>query len=293
MVVVNVAVLSGMLLANNNPNTFEAITAQDDDMFIPEKRLGVLVPAYQCRYKPSWMWYRGRQKYRWFSRSIQLGSLPSHIGDLGKFDWVRIIFSAWILTVFPCVLAAMTSAETPKVGLGCRALCITIYGISQTILILAYAWHCIRETRGFKISRSTANLLNKITSHALEPLCILGAFLGGIGGTVFQLVGIFRNCACMVDAPGWVTGHGMIQLASDIMESRLKAQTWWKGTGTTAIVLLVLITYIGWSFQKQKRDRFRKLIKSLAYGRMRTEEMRQVQRKNTSTAAVTAIDAEV
>jgi hypothetical protein len=218
------------------------------------------------------MWYRGRQKYRWFSRSIQLGELPGTMGECSKIDWTRMILGAWSLTCAPCLLAALTSANTPKVGFGCRALSLTLYALCQTVLIFCYSWYLIRERRGLHLSRNVAIALNDTCDYFLRPLAMLGSLFAGIGGTIMQLVGIYRNCLCSVDAPGWTTGIGSLQLATDILQSRMKAKTWWINTGTTAILGLILVTYIGWSFQKQKRDKFRKLIKGLAYGRVRVEE---------------------
>jgi hypothetical protein len=86
MVVPHISIVSGLLLAGNNPNTLEAVIGRDaseieDNVWICEA-LGLgFGLAYPSRYKTAWMWLRGRQKRHWVDRvldsySLTQGSIP-------------------------------------------------------------------------------------------------------------------------------------------------------------------------------------------------------------------------
>jgi hypothetical protein len=84
MTLPHVAIVSGCLLAGNNPNTLEAIvsgidkrispTNNDPAMTTTKKKKkkkskfldGVLASFYPSVYQPVWMWERGRNKANWF-----------------------------------------------------------------------------------------------------------------------------------------------------------------------------------------------------------------------------------
>ncbi len=77
MTVPHVAIVSGCLLAGNNPNTLEAIISGLKEPKPEEKKdkkgfsfRGSYSPFYDSIYQPVWMWERGRSKRNWI-RAVQ------------------------------------------------------------------------------------------------------------------------------------------------------------------------------------------------------------------------------
>ncbi|RDW92640.1 hypothetical protein BP5796_02034 [Coleophoma crateriformis] len=76
MTVPYIAIVAGLLLAGNNPNTLEAVIGiessdvEEDNVWLCE-RLGLgFGLTYPSKYKTAWMWFRGRQKRHWVDRVL-------------------------------------------------------------------------------------------------------------------------------------------------------------------------------------------------------------------------------
>lgn len=78
MIIPHISIVSGLLLAGNNPNTLEGVVAHEfgdigEPITVEEEYflLKVFELAYNSRYKPQWLWFRGRSKRDWVERVWQ------------------------------------------------------------------------------------------------------------------------------------------------------------------------------------------------------------------------------
>ena len=131
MGIVHVAIVSGCLLASNNPSTATAILAEEivrqekKQQKSFEKRKKDLTyfpmsPVYHSQFMPVLLWDRGRMKRlwvestnaytkQWFRKRINI-----------RIGWILIPLTAFFLILVPSVLAFMVSYTTPRICLGCR-----------------------------------------------------------------------------------------------------------------------------------------------------------------------------
>ncbi|CZR52277.1 uncharacterized protein PAC_02154 [Phialocephala subalpina] len=112
---------------------------------------------------------------------------------------IRSIINSKGLSLLSCVLATTAVAviyglafsisyNTPRVGFGCRATTILCHGISQIVLIIFWFYH---------------NGDDDEKTHWIKwPIYVLAALLFAfsvfvaIGGTIMQLLGVYRDCLC-------------------------------------------------------------------------------------------------
>lgn len=137
MIIPHIAIISGLLLAGNNPNILEGIVAtqrQEQDESI--RFLGLTFNlTYPSCYKVAWQWHRGHNKKLWIDKLLKtylnrpggeddvvsrdLRQLHSKT-SLSLNDWVIVLFLAALLLGVPFFLAFITAFYTPQVGLSCR-----------------------------------------------------------------------------------------------------------------------------------------------------------------------------
>jgi hypothetical protein len=161
----HIAIVSGCLLAGNNPNTLAGITPprgrpqRDSDSghfwsTLTKPLLGVtdrvVGLTYDAEYKPAWMWNRGRSKREWLLRLCEEFRDHDHQGflrklkveiSMGLLDWLTVSVFAFLLFFIPCLFGFLTSFYTPQIGLSCRSLTFLMYGCAQTWLLLLWIWN--------------------------------------------------------------------------------------------------------------------------------------------------------
>lgn len=84
MILPHIAIVSGLLLAGNNPNTLEGVLAHEigsiEDIYSAAEHRNFLNKyfelAYESRYRPQWLWFRGRSKREWIERVISRRRAP-------------------------------------------------------------------------------------------------------------------------------------------------------------------------------------------------------------------------
>ncbi|CAK7202713.1 hypothetical protein SEUCBS139899_005440 [Sporothrix eucalyptigena] len=160
MTIPHIAIISGLLLAGNNPNILEGVLAverkyrQDNITF-----MGITYGlAYPSCYKVAWLWDRGYNKKKWLDtliatylvryNAVYSGNedYDKDIVDLKKkttlsiSDWAFLLSLTLMLLGLPYILAFLTAYFTPEVGLSCRSLTFTIYIIVQTFQIILWLW---------------------------------------------------------------------------------------------------------------------------------------------------------
>lgn len=86
-----------------------------------------------------------------------------------------------------------------------------------------------------------------------------------IGGTLMQLIGVYRSDFCDLNAPWWSKHHGNVQvvLSSNISLDIKNAGEYWMSTGITATAFLAAVCFGGWWYQRRLRSVFRDLINDL------------------------------
>lgn len=135
MIIPHIAIISGLLLAGNNPNILEGIVAtqrqeQDEGMSFLGLTFNLTYPS--C-YKVAWQWHRGHNKKLWIDKLLDTylhrpgDEKPGKDMELlqGKtslsiLDWFVVLFLGALLLGVPFFLAFITAFYTPQVGLSCR-----------------------------------------------------------------------------------------------------------------------------------------------------------------------------
>ncbi|CAG8981902.1 hypothetical protein HYALB_00013862 [Hymenoscyphus albidus] len=165
MIIPHISIVSGLLLAGNNPNTLEGVMAlefgdvEEKESFETKHWLNSIFElAYESRYRPKWLWERGRSKQDWIDRVISTyevrapsGRRGSMVPDedmaalrvattLGFTGWTIVLALTLLLMGVPFVLAFVVSFFTPQVGVSCRSFTILIYAIAQLCQVILWMW---------------------------------------------------------------------------------------------------------------------------------------------------------
>ena len=282
MTIPHISIISGLLLAGNNPNTLEGVVGHK--ACPPQRpRHGLLSPVYESRYMPSWLWFRGCCKRLWIDAirddwTERIGIMTEDqetdrdlfVKDRDQLeeeikmstgDWMTVGVYAWTLVVVPSVLAFLTSFYTPKVGLSCRSLTFLVYILAQLWLIALWTWYLADS---HMVGRE---LHTPWTHHHGKYVWYFGIVLGGsaavftaIGGTMMQIMGVYQNCLCNIPMSEWHDSNASITISNNYATAIRLADTWWKGTGAIAASFLGFICYLGWWYQRRLRFQFRELV---------------------------------
>ncbi|CAG8954330.1 hypothetical protein HYFRA_00005953 [Hymenoscyphus fraxineus] len=165
MIIPHISIVSGLLLAGNNPNTLEGVMAlefgdvEKKESFEKKHWLNSIFElAYESRYRPKWLWERGRSKQDWIDRVISTyevrapsGRRGSMVSDedmaalrvattLGFTGWTIVLALTLLLMGVPFILAFVVSFFTPQVGVSCRSFTILIYAIAQLCQVFLWMW---------------------------------------------------------------------------------------------------------------------------------------------------------
>ena len=211
MIVPHIAIISGLLLAGNNPNNLEGVVCEPTQQpQTPHCHLFELV--YDSRYRPTWAWQRGRSKKIWIQR-ICHDRVASPEGLAAKVrmkpgDWMVVGLFAYSMILVPSLLALLTSYFTPVVGLSCRSLTFLVYMICQFYLTVLWIWDIestyldsegAPHTPVTRIPWLNGGVRDNWQAYIWWPNVFISgacAVFTAIGGTMMQLMGVFRNCRC-------------------------------------------------------------------------------------------------
>lgn len=275
MTIPHIAIISGCLLAGNNPNNLEGIVGKQTPNRSRRKG-GIFELVYESRYLPAWIWDRGINKRIWAIRLQKTYHTSSKDGlrdkiAMNSYVWLSKIFvPAFGLILVPSILAFLTSFHTPRVGLGCRSMTFLAYMLCQLCLIVLWVWD-IRSTDVNCDDQQYVHTTKTITSWRAWVwwFCVIAitlcAVFTGIGGTMMQIIGVYRNCLCDIPIIVWNRRYEnqLIVISTNSKDDIHKAKTFWTGTGITAVVFLTAVSYVGWWYQKRMRCEFRKLIERI------------------------------
>ena len=272
MIIPHVAIVSSLLLAGNNPSTFEAVVGKP--AIEHPSVLGIFALSYPSRYKTEWMWFRGRSKYLWIERALRKHNDESASPDFNivatfsLLDWVVAVLLTVILITVPFVLAFLTSFYTPNIGVSCRSLTVLIYFITQILQLGLWVWVLKTSTvcsggvlhSPMKWTRSTkCNACRCLIWWILATVFGVSSIFTAIGGTIFQLLGVYRNCLCAIPIQYWRNPDDAdvyVSLGTNNAADIMAARTWWVGMGGVAVVFLVINCYLAWWYQSRLRGLF-------------------------------------
>jgi hypothetical protein len=159
MIIPHIAIISGLLLAGNNPNILEGVFASSAEMDAAEEVDGGFPwpkyeLAYPSCYRVAWQWLRGPNKRLWIDHlTTEYGErsqadpttrrLMEELGEkilLSNMDWLWLLVGTAGLVGVPLITAFLTEYFTPVVGVSCRCLTFTVYGASQATQIILWLW---------------------------------------------------------------------------------------------------------------------------------------------------------
>ena len=111
--------------------------------------------TYSARYKPVWMWKRGKNKERWLRRTAawEQAWFRKKI-EMTIQGWMFPTFVSYFLIFFPCALAFRIEYTNPSVGVGCRSLTILLHACTQSVFVLLSARSPFKVARNDEFWRS-------------------------------------------------------------------------------------------------------------------------------------------
>ena len=284
MIVPHIAIVSGLLLAGNNPNTLEGVVGQPTAQNQAPHR-GLFELVYDSRYTPNWVWQRGRSKKIWierlcYDRATAPDGLKAKL-EMTLGDWMVVGFFSYSLLGIPSVLAFLTSFFTPLVGLSCRSMTFLVYMLCQLYLTLLWIWDIhstylddfegAPHTPVTRIPWAHGGVRENWQAYLWWPNVLASgacAIFTAIGGTMMQIIGVHRNCLCNIPISHWRRSSFDItfSISTNSAEAIQNAATYWRGTGITAITFLSFISYVGWWYQRRLRYQFKVLVDQINFG---------------------------
>lgn len=170
--------------------------------------LELIKPAYDGRFETVSLWRRGPNKRLWVDevidwnesearRTSQPGGLHGggptlrKLLEFGMEDRLWLLFGVLVLVIVPSALAGATSYNTPRTGLSCRSLNHLAYLCAQILQMVLWGW----DTHLHYVSRDK---LQKYICWIIQFVVGAITIFISIGGTLMQIIGVYRNCLCSV-----------------------------------------------------------------------------------------------
>lgn len=241
--------------------------------------LAILADIYKTRYQPVTMWSRGRNKRQWVqdSHAFLSHQIPSNALNIGWRAHIVIFLATCVLINLPPVAGAVVAWRTPPIGWGCRSLSFVCYaGVELLITALFLLMHGIKPSEELgkpaDSCKTPAGALAWLWYHCRLPSCItvyilyalswLGCLFVVLGSTLMQVIGVYRNCFCYVNAPEWYhRDSAIVQVATDTQEQRESSHNWII-FGGTATAFMGICCLAGWWYQMVIRERYRDVVNS-------------------------------
>lgn len=262
MIIVHVAIVSGCLLASNNPSTSSGIVGSDHEALeesrkhylprISSDRATLRPPqgpeetsdrrsrqwtvhkilgwsdAYDTKFQPVSLWSRGSNKRLWIEKS-KASANDADFRKLMKINgwgWAfKVFFPALMLIAIPPATGGVVAYFTPPRGLGCRSLSFIVYASCQLAVTIIATVRCAVDD-GEKDDERKSIAQKLFTGMGFKIISApfwFGSFISAIGGTTMQITGVFRNCICYSDARTWYNINN-INPAVDLASDTLDAR---------------------------------------------------------------------
>lgn len=299
MIVVHVAIVSGCLLASNNPSAASIFASEATPG--PAKKILPLI--YDTPFQPVSMLGRGSNKEEWLAKLVlhcyqtradccgkncstcDHQALRTAANDIrvgpGTY-WLLIVFPTLILVSLPPAAGAVVAHQTPPTGWGCRSLTLVLYAGAQSLMVLCNGMR--HQFRAPPSEDSPADHLNtiRIRRHGLvgctlrmllatyecwpQFLLAISSFAGFLslfailGGTIMQVAGVYKNCFCYVNSGMWLDlDNAYVNIASDTADQRNASHNWIY-MGCIATGFMAACCYVGWWYQQTLRTRYRQIV---------------------------------
>jgi hypothetical protein len=183
--------------------------------------------------------------------------------DIDFFDWIELLSIDIILLLIPFVLAFLTSYYTPAIGLSCRTFTFLLYFCFQILLSIVWAWDFPHPQPSPLITRAewVPIIHNRPTIYCLiRGFCFLGSLFTAVIGTLMQILGVYRNCLCTIPMSAWGSRDFMLPISTNTGDDIRYARHYWVNTAIASIVLLIVVCYVGWWYQRHWRYRFTNIL---------------------------------
>ena len=299
MIVVHVAMVGSCLLATNNPSTASVLVGRQRPRItrIPTAQqltghqppgfwqrllhgdLIFLGDVHKNRYQPVTLWSRGRNKKQWVQESHAFLN-DQNANQRLKVGWKPriIIFTATcVLINLPATAGAVVAWRTPPIGWGCRSLSFVCYAGIQLLLTSLYMiLHIIRSPEELVIPSTPSRtwttwlvflwdyiqLVSCFITYILYFSSCLACLFVILGSTLMQVIGVYRNCFCYVNAPEWYSlTSATVQVATDTQEQRDSSSNW-VIFGSIATGFMGVCCLGGWWYQMAIRARYKHVVHS-------------------------------
>ncbi|KAI0456478.1 hypothetical protein F5B21DRAFT_513318 [Xylaria acuta] len=230
--------------------------------------------AFEGRFRTVKLWKRGLNKRKWVQEAVNDYEHSMTLHRLGKGitprklrarltlnaqDCSYVAVGSLFLVLAPSSLAFILSYHTPRSGLSCRSLTYLVYAISQVCEMVLWSLAA-------RLRVKYGNEWSEVTPIA-KRFCWYGqifvgffAIFAAVGGTILQLVGVYRTCPCQVPATFWPylnSPEAYFPLSSNSQAAIEAAEAWWTVTGGTAVGLISIVTALAWWHQRRLRKVFR------------------------------------
>lgn len=142
MIIVHVAIVSGTLLASNNPSPVTLLVGHQTGEGRPARGLleRVFPPVYAGTFGTVSMWRRGVNKRAWLERTRawrEVGGFREKVA-MGGWEWAMAGVFTFVLIALPAAAGAFVSWRTPPVGFSCRSLSFVLYMGWEIVLTPVY-----------------------------------------------------------------------------------------------------------------------------------------------------------
>lgn len=250
-VIVIVAIAGSLVLSVATPKALEAIFSD--------------YHASHSAFKLRWLDERRMQLWRWSQLSIPGtgGSPDSILGpqytDIFRRYVRRSCLIAGLILALPCVLAVVVSYSTPGKGWSCRSTTFLSYIAAQELLIVLWYFRSsprlnqAKEVARVQLMNSDPGAYYRVVFWGLSTVSFLYHVVGAlsviitVGGTIMQLLGVYRNCICkaglywgLPTTRDWTGAE--VKVSEDTQEDRDAADIWLVcgGIGVTAVAVICL-----------------------------------------------------
>lgn len=220
---------------------------------------------------------------------------------LSRVGRISVMCTTFLLLFIPCTLGTLIAYETPQVGLSCRSFTIIVYmGLQALLLVLwglqmtyldDYWWHGRQIVRAHKGKpQAISEQVNKAfwdlrelahkdvirkpkekryvwwqyIFHTLLLFSPVAAIFSALGGTLLQIIGVYRSSFCHFNIDEWVKhGPAMATMSTNDQQDISLARHDWLSIGTASICFLSVTCFSGWVYQKRARYSFDELAITL------------------------------
>ena len=208
---------------------------------------------YNTGFQPVGILERGLNKKKWRDQILPPETHSTLSWKSVFVFFCRILLPTMILIGLPSAAAAVVAYNTPPVGFSCRSLSFACYAGCQFFVTLFF----LLKNHGPQ--RIQSNWLVTM----LYVLAAIGSLFTSIGGTLMQILGVYRNCRCYITTFFWInTENAVVDVATDTDGQRRSSRNW-IFMGVAATSFMVFCSFLGWWYQRAIRVRYERVMDRL------------------------------